>query len=81
MLLVTCRLEDAYAARFLCRAGFIDFRGARDPAASRAVAAALRRDQGAAVKSLRRDNHREDETCWFHGEGWGLSSQEAAGQD
>jgi protein-L-isoaspartate(D-aspartate) O-methyltransferase len=59
-------------ARFLCRAGFIDFQGARDPAISRRLAAALRRDQGSAVKSLRRDNHTEDETCWFHGKGWCL---------
>jgi protein-L-isoaspartate(D-aspartate) O-methyltransferase len=80
MLLVERRTEDGIAARFLCRAGFIDFQGARDPATSRRPAAALRRDQGAAVKSLRRDNHREDETCWFHAERWCLSSREAAGQ-
>ena len=40
------------------RAGFIDFRGVRDPATSRRLAAALRRDQGAAVESLRRDEIR-----------------------
>ena len=73
MLLVTLRKEDGFAARFLCRAGFIDFQGARNPAISRRLAAALRRDQGAAVKSLRRDDHNEDKTCWLHGEGWCLS--------
>ena len=81
MLLVTRRPEHGFAARFLCRAGFIDFRGARDPAISRRLAAALRRDQGTAVKSLLRDNHREDETCWLHGEGWCLSRRESDGQD
>jgi len=73
MLLVTRGPEDGFAARFLCRAGFIDFQGARDPAISHRLAAALRRDHGTAVKSLRRDNHQEDETCWLHGEGWCLS--------
>jgi protein-L-isoaspartate(D-aspartate) O-methyltransferase len=73
MLLVTRGPEDGFAARFLCRAGFIDFQGARDPAISHRLAAALRRDHGRAVKSLRRDNHQEDETCWLHGEGWCLS--------
>ena len=79
MLLVSRRPENGFAARFLCRAGFIDFQGARDPAISRRLAAALRRDQGSPVKSLRRDNHTEDETCWFHGEGWCLSCRDAAG--
>jgi len=31
------------------------------------------------VKSLRRDNHEEDETCWLHGEGWCLSHRESDG--
>jgi len=60
--------------------GIHRFPRARDPATSRRLAATLRRDQGVAVKSLRRDNHREDETCWFHGEGWCLSGRKAAGQ-
>jgi protein-L-isoaspartate(D-aspartate) O-methyltransferase len=76
MLLVSRCPERGFAARFICRAGFIDFQGARDPAISRGLAAALRRDQGSAVKSLRRDNHTKDETCWFHGKGWCLSGRE-----
>ena len=80
MLLVRRRPEHGFAARFLCRAGFIDFQGARDPAVSRRLAVALRRDQGAAVKSLRRDSHAEDETCWFHGKGWCLSRRGSDGQ-
>jgi protein-L-isoaspartate(D-aspartate) O-methyltransferase len=80
MLLVSRRPEDGFAARFICRAGFIDFQGARDPAISRGLGAALRRDQGSAVKSLRRDNHTKDETCWFHGKGWCLSRKESDGR-
>jgi protein-L-isoaspartate(D-aspartate) O-methyltransferase len=38
MLLVTRRPEQGFAARFLCRAGFIQFQGARDPAISRRLA-------------------------------------------
>ena len=77
MLLVTRRLKDGFAASFLCRAGFIDFQGARDPATRRRLAAALRRNFGAPVRSLRRDIHQEDETCWLHEEGWCLSRHEA----
>jgi protein-L-isoaspartate(D-aspartate) O-methyltransferase len=73
MLLVTRLSELAFASRFLCPAAFIDFQGARDPATSHRLAAALRRDHGTAVRSLRRDSHQEDETCWLHGEGWCLS--------
>ena len=80
MLLVMRGTEDGFAARFLCSAGFIDFQGARDPVISRQLAAALRRDRGAAVKSLRRDTHSEDETCWLHGDGWCLSRCERDGK-
>jgi len=80
MLLVKRRTENGLAACFLCQAGFIDFQGARDPALSRRLAAALARDRGAAVKSLRRDPHRMDETCWLHAEGWCLSPRESDGQ-
>jgi protein-L-isoaspartate(D-aspartate) O-methyltransferase len=81
MLLVKRRTDDRFAARFVCRVGFIDFQGARDPAISRRLAAALRRDLGAAVKSLRRDIHGKDETCWLHGDGWCLSRRDVGGQD
>jgi protein-L-isoaspartate(D-aspartate) O-methyltransferase len=73
MLLVTREVEEIFAARFLCEVGFIDFRGARDPGTSRQLGAALARDWGQAVQSLRRDNHAKGRTCWLHGEGWCLS--------
>jgi protein-L-isoaspartate(D-aspartate) O-methyltransferase len=78
MLLVTRRSDEEFAARFLCRAGFIDFKGARNPEIGRRLAAALVRDQGAAVKSLRRGNHAEDHTCWLHGADWCLSRLSAS---
>jgi protein-L-isoaspartate(D-aspartate) O-methyltransferase len=73
MLLVTRETEDSFAARFLCKVGFIDFRGARDPGMSRRLAAALGQDCGRAVQSLRRDHHAQGRTCWLHSEGWCLS--------
>ena len=79
MLLVTHRADDEFAARFLCRAGFIDFEGARNRTASRRLEAALDRDRGAAVKSLRRDAHKKNETCWLHGQGWCLSRLDPGG--
>ena len=73
MLLVTRQNEDGYAARFLQGVGFIDFHGARDQETSRRLSAALGRDRGRAVQSLRRDRHQRERTCWLHGDGWCLS--------
>jgi protein-L-isoaspartate(D-aspartate) O-methyltransferase len=73
MLLVTRHGEDRFAARFVHRVGFIDFQGARNAATVRRLTAALRRDGGATVNSLRRDNHPKAETCWLHGKRWCLS--------
>ncbi|WP_156911960.1 protein-L-isoaspartate O-methyltransferase family protein [Kaistia adipata] len=75
MLLVT-RQAEGYAAEFLCGAAFIPFVGARDESVSRRLAAALSRDGGDAVRSLRRDEHRADASCWLHGDRWCLSRLE-----
>jgi len=79
MLLVTRRAEDELAARFICRAGFIDFKGARSRGISRRLAAALYRDRGAAVKSLRRDRHTKNGACWLHEQDWCLSLRSIPG--
>jgi protein-L-isoaspartate(D-aspartate) O-methyltransferase len=79
MLLVTHRAEDELAAQFVCRAGFIDFKGARSRGISRRLAAALSRDRGAAVKSLRRDPHTKNGTCWLHEREWCLSLRSIPG--
>ena len=73
MLLVTRADEEAFAARFLRRVEFIDFEGARNADVGRRLAAALGRDWGRAVRSLRRDHHTKDRMCWLHGDGWCLS--------
>lgn len=76
MLLVTRCAEGGHAAEFLCGAAFIAFAGARDETVGRRLAAALSRDGGDPVRSLRRDRHREDPSCWLHGDRWCLSRRE-----
>ena len=76
MLLVTRRDGDEFSAQFLCAAAFYEFSGARDPDVSSRLAQALMGDRGAGVKSLRRDPHAEEETCWLHGDGSCLSRRE-----
>jgi protein-L-isoaspartate(D-aspartate) O-methyltransferase len=79
MLLVTRQSTSAYAARFLCSAGFVDFSGARDPELGRRLSDAFTRDRGIPVKSLRRTPTVPDGTCWLAGEGWWLSTSDIDG--
>jgi protein-L-isoaspartate(D-aspartate) O-methyltransferase len=67
---------ESFAARLMFGAQFIPFSGARDRDASRQLAQALDRDQGAGVRSLRCGTHEKGETCWLHGEGWCFSTRE-----
>jgi protein-L-isoaspartate(D-aspartate) O-methyltransferase len=76
MLLVRRQDGDEFGAQFLCQAAFYEFSGARDPDVGNRLEQALTRDRGAGVKSLRREPHAEDETCWLHGDGWCLSRRE-----
>jgi protein-L-isoaspartate(D-aspartate) O-methyltransferase len=64
---------DFFAATLQGSVFFVDFGGARDPAVSSELAGALRRDEGAGVRSLRCDVHAQDESCWLHGSGWCFS--------
>jgi protein-L-isoaspartate(D-aspartate) O-methyltransferase len=76
MLLITRQAEEEFPARFLCRVAFYEFSGARDPGTNDRLAAAFGRDHGASLKTVRRDAHDEDETCWLHGQGWCLSRRD-----
>jgi protein-L-isoaspartate(D-aspartate) O-methyltransferase len=75
VLLATRSREDAegFAARFVGHVGIYSFAGARDAEAAKRLDAALRRGDAGEVKSLRREAHEQDESCWLHGEGWCLS--------
>ena len=70
---------EVYAARFVCPVGFIDFSGGRDADIGQRLDAALAFNRGTSVRSLRRDGHPEDLSCWLHGEGWCLSNLAPAG--
>ena len=67
------------AARFAGYVAIYPFAGARDETNARRLDAALKEGDMASVRSLRREPHAEDETCWLHGEGWCLSRREPDG--
>ncbi len=75
MLLVTRRGRDAYAARVISTAAFIPCVGSSDPQGSRAVVAALAAAPPDAVRSLQ-VGVEPDDTAWFRGDGWWLSTRE-----
>jgi protein-L-isoaspartate(D-aspartate) O-methyltransferase len=71
------RTTGGLAARSAGNVGIFHGQGLRNDAEAVAISAALANPAGlAALKSLRRDPHDKDETCWLHGEGWCLSKRE-----
>ena len=78
MAQITRKTADLFAATLNGSVFFVDFAGARDPAVSNELALALKRDRGAAVRSLRCDAHEKDESCWLHGDGWCFSRRPAS---
>jgi protein-L-isoaspartate(D-aspartate) O-methyltransferase len=76
MALLT-RLSDVnFKAHLMFGSLFIGFIGARDHKVNAQLSEALNRNQGKSVKSLRRDAHEKDETCWLHGDAWCFSTRE-----
>ena len=65
------------AARVAGNVGIFHAQGLRKKAEAAAIATA-QADlvSRAALRSLRRDRHDKDETCWLHGKGWCLSKRE-----
>lgn len=72
MLKVT-RRQHGCSAQFMSEVGIFPCAGARDPELNAPLADALRGDSLQRVKSLRRDPHRPDETCWLHAKDFCLS--------
>jgi protein-L-isoaspartate(D-aspartate) O-methyltransferase len=64
-----------WPARFLSAAAFISCVGPQDPDVGRRLNAAFASGGAEAVRSFR-TNARIDETCWFKGDGWWLSTAE-----
>jgi protein-L-isoaspartate(D-aspartate) O-methyltransferase len=71
------RRGGGFAARSAGWVGFYPCAGARSPEGEAALDAALADPAGQqAVRSLRRDAHSKDESCWLHRDGWCLSKHE-----
>jgi protein-L-isoaspartate(D-aspartate) O-methyltransferase len=64
---------DGFAARFIGYVGIYHFAGVRDADTAKRLDAAFKRGDMSTVKSLRRDSHAQDESCWLHAEGSCLS--------
>jgi protein-L-isoaspartate(D-aspartate) O-methyltransferase len=73
MLLITKQEDGGFAARFLLQAQFVPCTGARDEATAQKLSEAFRNSGWTKVKSLHR-NDAPDESCWFAGDGWWLST-------
>ncbi len=70
------RADAGYAARLLGPCGFIPCVNARDAASEAAFAAALAGGGMEDVRSLRREAHDVDDTCWMHCDGFCLSRRD-----
>ena len=74
MLLIGHREDGSYSARFLMPVQFIPCTGAQDDDTSAKLAGAFRLGNLGEVKSLHRNNS-PDDTAWFAGSGWWLSTR------
>jgi protein-L-isoaspartate(D-aspartate) O-methyltransferase len=72
MLLIT-KQEGEFAAHFLLQVQFVPCIGARNERTGQRLSKAFRGSGWRNVKSLRR-NEAVDESCWFAGDGWWLST-------
>jgi protein-L-isoaspartate(D-aspartate) O-methyltransferase len=71
------RRGDGFSARSAGWVGFYPCAGARNPEDEVALGAALDDPFGQqAVRSLRRDTHDKEESCWLHRDAWCLSKRE-----
>ena len=61
------RTAGGFSARFGERAGIAALYGGRDPERQERLEAAYRRGDRSGVRSLRRDSHPRDATCWSDG--------------
>jgi protein-L-isoaspartate(D-aspartate) O-methyltransferase len=70
--------ESVLSARFVCPARFVPCIGAEDDAGARArLVAAFRSGTRQQVRTLRRAPEAPDESAWYVGQGWWLSTRQA----
>lgn len=79
MLLVTRSSDALFEARFVQPAMFIACEGARDGEEGERLGKAFAQGNWRALKSLRRSTL-PDDSCWYAGEGWWLSTRLAVEQ-
>lgn len=72
-ILKVTRSDAGLGAALLGPCGFIPCVNGRDALSATLLAAALARGDADTVRSLRRDAHDPDESCWMHGDGICLS--------
>ena len=75
-VLKVTRQAGGYTARFISPVTIFPCLGTRDPEAERRLRESLAHGGGEAVRSLRRDLHELDATCWLHGDDFCLSKCE-----
>lgn len=75
-ILKVTRTEGGYSARFLSRTAIFPCIGARDLDADRRLWEAFVGGGWESVRSLRREPHEQDATCWLHGDSFCLSTFE-----
>lgn len=73
------REPGGFSARFGEACGIQALLGGRDPEHQRALAEAFGRGRTAELRSLRRDAHAPDASCWLHGGGYCLSTRTVGG--
>jgi protein-L-isoaspartate(D-aspartate) O-methyltransferase len=76
-MLRVVRRDRGLEARSVGWVGFYPCHGARSEEGAANLDRALTDSAGQqALRSLRRDAHERDDTCWLHGDGWCLSKRE-----
>lgn len=78
MLKVECG-RGGFTARFLSTVSVFPCVGSRDAESSRRLRGALAGRKLSSVRSLRREGHEADDSCWLHGRGFCLSMLPASG--
>ena len=73
MLLISRGEPGPWPARFVSGAAFISLRGLQDAETGRRLNAAFARGGSESVRSFRTDGA-VDDSCWFRGDGWWLST-------
>jgi protein-L-isoaspartate(D-aspartate) O-methyltransferase len=72
-LLIVTREGAGFSARFTEGLGIASLYGAKDSERQRDLAEAYRRGGHEAVRSVRRDAHEPEASCWFHSDGFCLT--------